>query len=124
MATDSDAASRQFIGFRDEDDVKIVTFLEREMGIEIDTELLDEQFREALDGIDQPKVLINMSDLAYMSSKCIGALINFHKVVWQRGGQVKISNVPDYVMETFRAAKLHHLFEIHPIEEEALASFD
>ena len=123
MATDSDAAPGQLIGCRDDDGVKIVTFLEREMGIEVDTELLDRQFREALAGVDQPKVLINMSDLAYMSSKCIGALINFHKIVWQGGGQVKLSNVPDYVMETFRAAKLHHLFEIHPTEEEALSSF-
>ena len=111
------------VEWQDDESVRVVTFVQRELGISFNTELLDEALAHAVKGLDCPHVLLNLANLAYIASKSIGSLIQFHKNVWRSGGEVRISNVPPYVMETFRAAKLHHLFDIYPTEEEGLQSF-
>ena len=119
----STPAQGKVLEWQDADRVRIVTFVERELGISFDTKRLDDALADVVSGIDKPKVLLNLADLAYIASKSIGSLIQFHKNVWQAGGEVRVSDVPPYVMETFRAAKLHRLFDIHPTEEEGLQSF-
>ena len=114
------ADKQKTIQWADRQGVRVISFVETEIGISYDTETLTAEFDESVQGLDKPKVLLNLDNVSYIASRAIGCLIAFHRQVWQAGGHVVLCNVPEYVMETLRAAKLHHLFEIFETEDAAL----
>jgi len=113
----------EFVQWCEKDGVRVVTFVEKELGINLDSADLTAELKAAIEGVDKPKLLLNMDGVAYVASKGLGVLIEIHKIVWDVDGIVKISNMSDYVHETFRAAKLHRLADIYVTEEQALQSF-
>ena len=116
--------SATLIQCEDKDDVRVITFVEREMGINFDAELLGQELAQAMEGLDKPKVVLNMDEVAYVCSRVIATLIHTHKRAWQAGGHIALSNVSDYVHETLRAAKLHRFLDLFATEEEAIACLD
>ena len=112
----------QLITWCDKKGVRVISFVEKELGINFDADRLEEELAHAIQGLASPKVVLNMSDVAYVSSRPLGSLVGFHKRVWSAGGQIKMSNTPDYVHETIRVAKLHRIFELYETEQEALNS--
>ncbi len=115
-------AEAKLIECEKKDDALIIRFVEKEMGVNFDAERLSRELREAIAGVDRPLVVLNLEDVAYICSRVIASLIGFHREVWKAGGEVKLCQVGDYVRETFRAAKLHHIMDMYPTEEEALAA--
>ena len=123
-APDTSGSDRpiQQITWCDKKGVRVISFVVKEMGINFDADRFEEELAQAIKGLASPKVILNMSDVSYVSSRPLGSLVGFHKRVWSAGGQIKISNIPDYVHETIRAAKLHRIFELYETEDEALDS--
>lgn len=114
------ADKQKTIEWADRQGVRVISFVEAEIGISYDTETLAAELSESIQGLDKPKVLLDLGNVSYIASRAIGCLIACHRQVWQAGGHVVLCSVPAYVMETFRAAKLHHLFEIFENEAAAL----
>ena len=106
----------------EKDGVVVVSFLATHVGI--DTEgRLSQELKDCTGDATSPQVLISLAGVSYVSSGPLGVLTALERDVSKRGGTLKFCAVAAYVMETFRAAGLLRLFEVHDNCQEALASF-
>lgn len=81
-----------------------------------------QKLRQIFEG-GQNQVLLNLSNVTYMDSSGIGALVAAAALAHSQKGHLKLSNVPVKIMSLLEAARLHRAFEIHPDEATALGSF-
>ena len=69
------------------------------------------------------RLLLNMADVPYMDSTCIGELISVFIIVRNRQGKLKLVNLTDRMRELFEIAKLVKVFDVFDTEAAALESF-
>ncbi|MFQ5498230.1 MAG: STAS domain-containing protein [Candidatus Zixiibacteriota bacterium] len=74
--------------------------------------------------IENEKTLVhlNLTDVEFINSSGLGAMVSIMKEVRLRKGRLTISNLASYVQEIFEITQLSHIFEIFATEEEALGS--
>jgi anti-sigma B factor antagonist len=74
---------------------------------------------------DQQKnsVHLNLSEVEFINSSGLGALVSVMKEVRLQKGRLTLSNLASYVQEIFDITQLSHIFEIFATEEEALGSY-
>lgn len=70
------------------------------------------------------KIHLNLSDVDFINSSGLGALVSLMKETRLRHGRLTVSNLAAYVKEIFEITQLSHIFEIYDTEEEALSSFE
>ena len=66
-------------------------------------------------------VLMDLSGFSFCSSLGMGALVSFRRGLVQRGGKVVLCALQPGVLEAFKRARLHDLFQISPTVEDAAA---
>ena len=86
------------------------------------TQLVDTLKELAAGG--EKKILLNLSEVTYVDSAGLGALVRAHTAVTQQEGQVKLFNVPVKVQTLLRITKLNNLFQSFEDEASALKGFD
>ncbi len=69
------------------------------------------------------QVLVNLAKANHVDSAGLGQLVGAMTTVRNSGGQLKLSGIPERVLRVFELTNLHQVFEIHPHEAAALASF-
>lgn len=69
------------------------------------------------------KVIVDCSELRYISSYGVGVLIRLHKKLAQRGGQVKLAAVQGPLFTILRILRLDTVFHIYPSVERAREAF-
>ncbi len=79
-------------------------------------------FLKVLDSKAQ-KVVVNLSNVAYVDSSGLATLVEAHQKIKSAGGRLKLSNLTNKVKSLFEITKLEKLFEIFPTEEDALKLF-
>lgn len=70
------------------------------------------------------KLVLNLTRVTYVDSAGMGALVGILKATREAGGQLKLSGLPLKVRVLLETADLNRVFDIHPDEASALASFD
>jgi bifunctional UDP-N-acetylglucosamine pyrophosphorylase / glucosamine-1-phosphate N-acetyltransferase len=74
-------------------------------------------------GSDHKQVVVNLGHVTILDSAAVGEMVAAVSAVQHEGGTVKLSDVSRETQHILEAANLHHFFEIHPKEADALASF-
>lgn len=69
------------------------------------------------------QVHLNLSEVEFINSSGLGALVSIMKEVRLQKGRLTLSNLASYVQEIFEITQLSHIFEIYSTEEEALATY-
>ncbi len=69
------------------------------------------------------KIIVDCSELSYISSFGLGVLIRLHSRLARHDGNVKIASVKGVVVEVMRVTKLTRLFEIYPDVSRARLAF-
>jgi len=85
-----------------------------------------ESFRNSVDPIlreSSPKIIVNLTEVNSMDSSGIGALVRSQTTAKQQGGAIKLVNPSKLVVQTLRFVGLLNVFEVHPDENAAIASF-
>lgn len=90
-----------------------------DMGESLENEVVHEMLKSA-----NPKILLDFSDVQFISSAILGKLIKLNaRVAVERNGQFKICKLSDRIAEVFRITGLEKLFQIYKTKAEALADF-
>jgi len=87
----------------------------------------DQILRESIDELlaeNRRKILLNLSEVAFLDSSGIGELVSGLKTAHRFGADLKLLNVGERVYSTLDMARLLPTFEIFKDEEEAVRSFD
>lgn len=104
-------------------DVSIVNFVDRKILDEANIQELGRELFHLVDEEQRKKLLLNFSNVEFLSSAALGKLITLDKKVKKVGGQLKLSNIRPEIYEVFAITRLNRLFDIKDDEADALAAF-
>jgi anti-sigma B factor antagonist len=81
--------------------------------------LFETEIKRALDQ-KRFKLVVNCASLSYIASAGLGALMG---VIRQNGGDLRLTNLNETVLNIFEILGFHHLYRIFSTEMEAIRSF-
>lgn len=84
---------------------------------------LREAVHEAVDA-GATKILIDLGEVSTIDSSGIGELVAAYTTVTNRGGNLKLLNLPPKVQDILQITQLVTVFDVLESEEDAIASFE
>lgn len=114
---------RRRLEVEDYNDVTIVKFTDRKILDEQNIQAIGEQLFSLVDDVGRHKLLLNFSNVEYLSSAALGKLITLNKKVQGVSGRLALCNIDPQIYEVFKITNLDKLFQIFEEEQEALQSF-
>jgi anti-sigma B factor antagonist len=82
----------------------------------------EREIQSALDG-GRYRIVVSGSDLAYIASAGLGALMGVIEEVRGHGGDIRLADLNETVRNIFEILGFNHLYRIFPSEMEAVLSF-
>src|SRR5438067_9956164 len=104
-------------------DVTVVNFVDRKILDEQNIQIIGEQLFNLVDEEGAKKLLLNFSNVEYLSSAALGKLITLNKKCQNAGGRLILSNIDAQILEVFEITKLDKFFKIMKDEQAALQAF-
>ena len=86
----------------------------------------DIELREAVLGAleaGSQKILLNLQGVTLMDSSGVGELVSSYTTVTNRGGRLKLENLPAKIDDILQITQLITVFDVYDDEDEAIASF-
>lgn len=81
-----------------------------------------EKIKELL-GQGHKNILLNFSNVSYIDSTGVGALVGSFTTIRNQGGQMKLTNLSQRVRDILLVTKLLTVFDVYEKEEEGISSF-
>src|SRR5438067_38643 len=104
-------------------DVTIVNFIDKKILDEQNIQKIGEDLFSLVDELGRKKILLNFSNVEYLSSAALGKFITLNKKVQTAAGKLVMCNINDDIFEVFEITKLNKLFNIQKDEQTALQTF-
>ena len=104
-------------------DVTVVNFAAPTM---LDANLIDRmggELYKLVDDLDKRKIVLDFSEVRFLSSSALGMLLNLRKKASSAKGQVVICSLRDDLLKVFKITRLDKLFQFFDTEEKALNAF-
>ncbi len=109
------------INTRNRDGVTILD-LKGKITIGVGDVALRQAVQDALNG-GTTKLLVNMGEVTTIDSSGVGELVSAYTTVTNRGGKLKLANIPDKVSDILTITQLITVFDVYENEDEAVRSF-
>ena len=119
----SSQARRRRLEVEDIGDVTVVNFVDKKILDEQNIQIIGEQLFGLVDVQERRKLLLNFSNVEYLSSSALGKFITLNKKVNAVGGKLILCNIDPQIYEVFEITKLDKLFNIQKEEQAALQAF-
>jgi anti-sigma B factor antagonist len=113
---------RRQIKVSDSGDVTVVSFLVQKILNEEYIKGLGEELLALVEREDRRKVVLDFSNVEYLSSAALGKCISLQFLLWRVGGGLALCRIDPQIAEVFEIQKLDKFFRIFDTPEEALAS--
>lgn len=114
---------RRRLEVEDIGDVAVINFVDRKILDEQNIQVIGEQLFGLVDQEGKRKLLLNFSNVEYLSSAALGKLITLNKKLQGVGGRLILCNIDPQIYEVFEITKLDKFFNIQKEEQAALQSF-
>jgi anti-sigma B factor antagonist len=85
----------------------------------------DEQMRDEVNRLieeGQTKIVLNLADVLYMDTTCLGEVVRAYVATTKRGGGLKLLRPTKRVQALFKIAGMSKIFEAFESEEDAVRS--
>jgi anti-sigma B factor antagonist len=105
-------------------DVTIVRFVDRRILDEANIQEVGQELFQLVEEERCRNLLLNFSNVEFLSSAALGKLISLNNKVKARGGDLKFSNIRPEIYEVFAITRLNKMFDIKDEEADALAAFN
>jgi anti-sigma B factor antagonist len=117
----TDQATR--LKVKDLSGVSVVEFSDRKILDELCIHEIQEELSAFIDSKSSGKILLSFKNVDHLSSAALGMLITLKKKIEEKKGALKLSDINPQIFEVFKITRLNKLFDIHPSQEKARASF-
>ena len=104
-------------------DVTVVNFTDKRILDEQNIQVIGEQLFGLVDEQGHRRLLLNFSNVEYLSSAALGKFITLNKKVAATGGKLVMCNINEEIFEVFEITKLNRLFNIQKDEQTGLQAF-
>jgi anti-sigma B factor antagonist len=102
--------------------VTVVELTDRKILDEISIAHIGEDLTALVARCDNPKLVVDFTQVAHMSSSALGMLITLHKRICEKKGQLRLCNIQPSIYEVFVITRLNEIFQVFKSRQEALAS--
>jgi anti-anti-sigma factor len=103
--------------------VTVVRFVDRKILDAANIQELGEELFALVEKENRKSLLLNFSDVEFLSSAALNKLIILDKKVKAAVGKLKFSNLRPEIFEVFVITRLNQLFDIKDKQDDALADF-
>lgn len=93
-------------------DVTFVTFTEERILAEEQINELQESFKEIIEKNQDKKLILNFTNVKFMTSAVLGLLVRIHKRVCELDGKLQLSNLDSNLLRIFEITQLTKIFDI------------
>jgi len=114
---------RQRITVEDIGDIAVVQFVDKKILDEQNIQMIGDDLFRLVDELGRRKVLLNFSNVDFMSSAALGKLIRLHQRMTQVGGKLVLCGIIDSILTVFKLTKLDKMLKIVKDEQTGLNSF-
>ena len=104
-------------------DVTVVNFTDKRILDEQNIQVIGEQLFGLVDEQGHRRLLLNFSNVEYLSSAALGKFITLNKKVTAVGGKLVLCTIDPAIYEVFEITRLNKLFNIQKDEQTALQVF-
>lgn len=114
-------ASYQRIDVSESSNISVVRFKDQKI---IDPEAIQELGQELFELVEKDsrkKLVVNFSNVEFLSSAALGKLITFEKLAKRHDANLILTNIAPEIFQVFAITNLDKLFQIKDNEADALA---
>lgn len=104
-------------------DVTIAKFLDKKILDETNIQIIGSQMFRLVEEDGRKDIVLDFSNVEYLSSAALGKLITMEKKVKTARGRLRLCSIRPEIYEVFAITKLNKLFQIYDDQEQALGSF-
>ena len=104
-------------------DVTVARFVDRKILDETNIQIVGNQLFTLVDDEGRRKIVLDFSNVEYLSSAALGKLITLDKKVKANGGKLRLCSVRPEIYEVFAITRLNKLFDMYDDQEKALEGF-
>jgi anti-sigma B factor antagonist len=114
---------RQRLVVEDIGDIAVVSFVDKKILDEQNIALIGDDLFRLVDELGRRKILLNFSNVEFLSSAALGKLIRLHQKLAAGSGKLILCGISKGIMEIFELTKLDKMLTIIKDEQKALQSF-
>ena len=101
-------------------DVTIARFIDKKILDETNIQIIGNQLFGLVDEDGRQKIVLDFTNVEYLSSAALGKLITMDKKVKAAKGTLRLCSIRPEIYEVFAITKLNKLFKIYEDQEKAL----
>ena len=101
-------------------DVTIARFIDKKILDEGNIQIIGNQLFGMIDTDGRRKIVLDFTNVEYLSSAALGKLITLEKKVKAAKGKLRLCNIRPDIYEVFVITRLNKLFDIRDTQEQAL----
>jgi anti-sigma B factor antagonist len=105
-------------------EVTVVSFRNRSILDSVGVEAISRELYALVDEQARKKIVLDFSNVRFLSSQMLGVLIALHKKLKEIGGRYVIAGLQPELHRVFRITRLDKVLDFAPDETKALAEFD
>lgn len=110
-----------FFDFRREGDVVVVRVTVKRLSDEENVEQLGDELFTLVDDPEVQKIVLELSEVEYITSSVLGKMITLHRRLHRKHGQLVVCGVTDPVQDILQGCKLDEYFNSAPDADAAVA---
>lgn len=104
-------------------DVTVARFTDKKILDESNIQIIGNQLFSLVDEDHREKIVLDFTNVEYLSSAALGKLITMDKKVKAAGGKLRLCSIRNDILEVFKITRLDRLFTIREDREKALEGF-
>jgi len=104
-------------------EIAVVNFIDKKILDENNIQMIGEDLFRLVDELGRKKVLLNFSNVEFLSSAVLGKLVSLNRKLQAVRGKLILCGISNEIREVFEITKLDKLFTIHKEEQAALQAF-
>lgn len=104
-------------------DIAVVQFVDKKILDEQNIQMIGDDLFRLVDELGRRKILLNFSNVEFMSSAALGKLIRLHQRLHSIGGKLILCGISKGILEIFEITKLDKMLSIVKDEQTGLNSF-
>ena len=117
------ASSTRRLDIEEIGDTTIAKFIDKKILDENNIQVIGNQLFGLVDEERRTKIILDFSNVEYLSSAALGKLITMEKKVKSAKGKLRLCCIRPEIYEVFAITKLNRLFKICEDQERALEGF-
>lgn len=116
------AAGQRRFDIEEVGDVTVAKFTDKKILDENNIQMIGNQLFGLVDDDGRRKIVLDFSNVEYLSSAALGKLITMNKKVGDSGGTLRLCSIRPDIFEVFAITRLNKVFDIRDDQQAALAS--